>query len=263
MRWQAALALGVLIAAAAGRADDEPPAKKPPSVHDELQRLQGTWQVESWEEGGKPVAAAELKKRAVFFGADAIVFKQDNKVLKAGLVKLDPGKTPRTFTAMTKTPAREEAVLLGVYEFGPDTVTLCFDPAGQTRPTAVKADAKAGFTVAVLRKPKPPADEQIEIVGKYTSEVIDPEGRSQTTEAVIERRGDAYMVVYSKEGRLMFVGTAMRKGDQLSMCWVSNGQTGVSVYKIEKGPKLTGEFTTLAGPGVIGKEVLTPFRRID
>jgi len=172
-------------------------------------------------------------------------------------------KTPRTFNAIVKAPAREESVLLGVYALGPDTLTLCFDPAGQTRPASVKPDAKAGLTVAVLRKPMPAADEQVEIAGKYTSEVVDPDGKSMITEAVVERRGDGYMITYQKDGKLVFVGTAIRKGDQLSMCWMSGGQAGVSVYKIEKGPKLTGEFTTLGGLGVIGKEVMTPFRRID
>jgi uncharacterized protein (TIGR03067 family) len=260
MRWPAALTLGVLLAAAAGRADE--PAKAP-SAHDELQRFQGTWQVESWEEGGKPLPAAELKKRSVFFGANAFVFKKDGKLLQAGTVQLDPGKDPRTFTAIVKAPAREESVLLGVYELGPDTLTLCYDPAGGNRPPAVKPDPKAGLTVAILRRPKPAADEQVDIVGKYRSEVVDPEGKSLVTEAVIERRGDAYLVTYQKDGKLMFIGTAMRKGDQFSMCWMSGGQAGVSVYKIEKGPKLTGEFTTLGGPGVVGKEVMTPYRRID
>jgi uncharacterized protein (TIGR03067 family) len=252
--------MGALLAAAAGRADEP---TKTPSVPEELQRFQGTWQVESWEEGGKPLSAAELKKRSVFFGANAFIFKKDGKVLQAGTVQLDPAKSPRGFTAIVKAPAREESVLLGVYELGPDTLTLCFDPAGQTRPTSVKPDPKAKPTVAVLRRPKPPADVSIDIVGKYTSEVVDPEGKSLVTEAVIERRGDAYLVTYQKDGKLMFVGTAMRTGDLLSMCWMSGGQVGVSTYKIEKGPKLTGEFTTLGGLGVVGKEVMTPFRRID
>lgn len=264
MRWFAALTLGVLTAAAAGRADDEP-ADKAPSVRDELQRFQGTWQVEAWEEGGKPLPADERKKRSVFVGVNAVVFKQDGKVTKAGLLQLDPGKAPRAFTAVVKGPGKgkDEAVLLGVYEFDAGTLTLCFDPTGKERPAGVKPEAKDGMTVAVLRKPKPPADETIDIAGKYRSEVVDPEGKPLVTEAVIERRGDAYLVTYTKDGQLLFVGMAMRKGDQLSMCWVSNGQTGVSVYKIEKGPKLTGEFTTLTGPGVVGKEVMTPFRRID
>jgi hypothetical protein len=59
------------------------------------------------------------------------------------------------------------------------------------------------------------------------------------------------------------VGTALRRGDQLSMAWVSSGQIGVSVYKIERGPKLIGDYATLGGLGVTGREVLTPWKRID
>src|SRR5260221_13542679 len=36
----------------------------------DLQRLQGTWHVEEWQEGGKALAATELKKRSVFFGGN-------------------------------------------------------------------------------------------------------------------------------------------------------------------------------------------------
>jgi uncharacterized protein (TIGR03067 family) len=262
MRWHAALTLGVVFAAAAGRADEP---DKAPSAKDELQRFQGTWQVDSWAEDGKPVPAAELKKRSAFFGADAFVFRTDGKVVQAGTVQLNPAKSPRTLNAIVRAGDRKGSVMLGVYALSADgrSVTLCFDPQGQARPTGLKPDAKAGLTVAVLRRPKPPADEQVEIVGKYTSEVVDPEGKPLVTEAVIERRGDAYLVTYQKDGNLVFVGTAIRKGDQLSMCWVSGGQAGISVYKIEKGPKLTGEFTTLTGIGVVGKEVMIPFRRID
>ena len=47
------------------------------------------------------------------------------------------------------------------------------------------------------------------------------------------------------------------------MAWVSGGQVGVSVYTIEKGPKLVGDYATLAGLGVTGREVLTKWRAID
>jgi hypothetical protein len=143
---------------------------------------------------------------------------------------------------------------------------LCFDPQGQTRPDGFKTDAKAGFTLVTLRKPKPPADEAVNIVGKYRSELTEQGGKLVVTEAVIERRGDAYLVTYTLKEKLLFVGTAIRKGDQLSMCWISSGQAGVSVYKIEKGahgPKLTGEYTMLAGLGVIATEVMTPWRQVD
>ncbi|MDB5309871.1 MAG: hypothetical protein JWO38_4073 [Gemmataceae bacterium] len=260
MRWYAGLILG-LLAAATGRADD--PAKPSPSTKDELQRFQGTWQVEAWEEGGKAVAAGDVKERAVFFGGNVFIFRRGGKVYQAGSVQLDPSKSPRTVNLVVKEGEGKDGVLLGVYALDGDTLKLCFDPQGQTRPGGFKPDAKAGFAVATLRKPKPPADERLEIVGRYRSELVEANGKVVTTEAQIERRGDAYLVTYTQGEKLLFVGTALRKGDQLSMCWVSTGQAGVSMYKIEKGPKLVGEYTTLAGIGVTGKEILTPWREED
>src|SRR5262249_59653390 len=136
-------------------------------------------------------------------------------------------------------------------------------PTGQTGPPGLKPGRKDGFTRGGLQKPKPRADEQLEIVGKYRSELTEPDGKTLTTVAIVERRGDAYQVTYWKDGKLLFLGTGLRRGDQLSLCWLSSGQAGVSVYKIEKGPKLVGEYTVLGGIGVPGREVLTPWREID
>lgn len=251
------LVLGLVLLTTATRADD------PPSARDELQALQGTWQVEGWEEGGKAVAAADLKTRGVFFGGNVFVFRRDGKLHQAGAVQLDPSKTPRTVNLSVKDGVGRDGVMLGVYARTGDTLKLCFDPLGQTRPDGFKPDAKSGFALVTLKKPRPPADEAIDIVGKYRSELADQSGKLVVTEAQIERRGDAYLVTYTLKEKILFVGTAIRKGDQLSMCWISAGQAGVSVYKIEKGPKLTGEYTMLAGLGVIATEVMTPWRDVD
>ena len=54
-----------------------------------------------------------------------------------------------------------------------------------------------------------------------------------------------------------YVGTGIRQGDTLSVAWVNRGSVGVSVYKIEKGPKLVGVYTEVGGAGLVAKEVLT------
>lgn len=289
MPWSAALALAAALAAAGQPPKADPPkpdpkdppkkaAPKPPpkgekadkgdgpAVRDEFQRLQGTWQVEGWAEGG--AEAADAKARGVFVGGNVFVFRRDGKTHQAGVLQLDPAKGPRTFNATVREGAGRDGVLLGIYKFAADadglTLTLCYDPAGQARPADFNPDPAAGCVVVKLRKPKPPADEAVEIAGKYRSELVEATGKTVVTEAVVERRGDAYLVTYTLDGRVLFAGTALRKGGQLSMCWVSgNGQAGVSVYLIEKGPKLVGEYTALAGIGVTGKETLTPWRRID
>src|SRR5688572_27845579 len=82
----------VSILVGSGRADDPP--KKAPTGPELLRQFQGTWLVESWEEGGKAVAEKELKGRGVFFGANVFILRRDGKVFAAGGMQLDPKKTP-------------------------------------------------------------------------------------------------------------------------------------------------------------------------
>lgn len=259
MNRTAALMLGLCLFAV-GRAAE--PEKKSPTAPQEFQRLQGTWKIESWEEGGKAVAAADLKKRELFFGGNVFVFRREGKVHQAGLAKLDPAADPRTIDLNVREGEAKGDSLLGIYSLDGDTLKLCIQP-GEERPESFKPDAKSGAIVVVAKKPKPAVEEAVDIVGKYRSELLEATGKTVVTEAMIERRGDAYMVTYMLGDKTLFVGTALRRGDQLSMSWISSGQIGVSVYKIERGPKLTGEYTTLGGIGATGKEVLTPWKKID
>ncbi len=236
--------------------EDAPP-KIDPAVVRELQKLQGTWKVEAWEEGGKPLAAGELAKRGVFFGANAFVIRRGEKLVQVSLAQIAPAKTPRTMNLAVKEGEGKDGVMLGIYSLDGDTLKLCYDPQGESRPKDFKPGAKAGCILITLKKPKPPADEAVEITGEYRSEMTDAGGKVVVTDVQIERRGDSYLVTYRQEDRILFAGTALRRGNQLSMSWVSAGQTGVSVYKIEGGGKLTGEYTILGGIGMTAKETLT------
>jgi hypothetical protein len=86
MKCIATMALGLLLYSASTAAD---PPKKPPSAADELQRMQGTWKIESWHEDGKPLAAADLKKRELFFGANVLVIRRVGNQDIAGLMIMD------------------------------------------------------------------------------------------------------------------------------------------------------------------------------
>jgi uncharacterized protein (TIGR03067 family) len=256
MRWFFAPLLAALLISPARSQD-------PPNLKSDEHRVQGSWVVESWHDDGKSIPADELKMRTVFFGGPVYMLRRDGKPFQAGTFKFDSTKTPKTFTAVVKDVENKDGILLGVYELSGDTLTLCFDPEGQSRPATLKPGPKSGFSVVVLRKPKPPADEQVEIAGRYRSESFEFNGQSVTSEVYIERRGDSYLMSYRKDGKLVYIGTAIRRGDKLAMCWASAGQVGVSLYLIEKGPKLSGEGAPLGGPGLTGREVLTPWKEID
>jgi uncharacterized protein (TIGR03067 family) len=239
------------------------PDKKAPTPAEDFQRFQGTWQVESWIEAGKELPAADLKKRSVFFGANIFVSRRDGKLFQAGPAQIDPAKSPRTINLTIKEGDGKDGVMLGIYEHSGDTLKFCFDPQGQNRPEKFESDAKSGFTLITLKKPKPEVPEEINIVGKYRSNLVDPQGKTVIAQAQVDRRGDGYVVTYTREDKLLYIGTALRRGNQLSMAWVSSSQAGVSVYTIEPGPKLVGDYTILGSIGVVGREVLTPWKQID
>src|SRR5262245_55017286 len=100
------------------KADDPP--KKAPTAAEELQRLQGTWHVEAWEESGKALEPAELKKRGVFFGANILILSRDSKAFQASTVQLDPGKSPRTVNFSVKQGEGKDGVMLGIYSLEGD-----------------------------------------------------------------------------------------------------------------------------------------------
>jgi hypothetical protein len=83
------------------------------------------------------------------------------------------------------------------------------------------------------------------------------DGSKHVAEATIDRRGDAYFVIYRKGKGIAYVGVGIRKGDIFCMSWANQGQIGVTVYQIESGPRLVGLYTQLAGPGLLGQETLT------
>ncbi|MFO0925993.1 MAG: hypothetical protein U0736_03015 [Gemmataceae bacterium] len=58
-------------------------------------------------------------------------------------------------------------------------------------------------------------------------------------------------------GGVAYLGMGIRQGDTLSVAWANRGTVGLSVYQIEKGPKLTGVYTELGGPGIVATETLT------
>jgi hypothetical protein len=102
-----------------------------------------------------------------------------------------------------------------------------------------------------------PAGEQPDLSGAYQSESTEIDGSKHTADAIIERMGDSYLVTYRKNEAVAFIGIGIRKGDVFCMSWVSQGQAGITLYAIEKGHRLVGQYTRLGGPGILSVEVLT------
>jgi hypothetical protein len=147
--------------------------------------------------------------------------------------------------------------MLGIYELAGGTLRVCLDPDGQQRPKDFKAGAGSGLTLWVCKPARPAAAGQVDILGAYESQKVAEDGSTFTTQVTIERRGNAYQLTYRSGPAVIFVGIGLREGDRLSMSWSSQELVGISVYQIEKGPKLVGRFTQLGGIGFVGRETLT------
>jgi uncharacterized protein (TIGR03067 family) len=241
----------------------QPPPESPreKASRQELQRLQGTWKFESLEEDGMKVAADELKERTLFVGGNVFLVRRGHTVVQAGGLQVDPSKTPRTVNAMVRLGQHKGEVMLGIYALDGDTLRLCIDVEGQDRPREFKSSAGSKRLIAVCKRVRP-KNEELEITGTYRSESIQEDGTKYTAEAVIDRIGDAYTVTYKKGPVVAYVAVGVRQGDTFSIAWLNRGQVGITLYRIEQGPRLVGQYTHLGGAGILSQETLTRAKKL-
>lgn len=101
----------------------------------DLKQFQGTWQVESKEIGGMKVPVEALTGWTVKYDGDKAVVLLKGKVFRAGTIKLDPSKTPKTIDFTITEGDTKGRVMLGVYKIDGDILKVCFDYEGKKRPT--------------------------------------------------------------------------------------------------------------------------------
>jgi uncharacterized protein (TIGR03067 family) len=222
----------------------------------ELEKLQGTWTFDSYEEGGKKTPAAELKEKRMFFGANQFIVKKGEELLQVGSLKLDPIDGHRDIDATVVAGPNKGNTMRGIYSLKDNVLKVCIDPEGNERPKEFKTTPESGFYLAVYKRVIP-TGEEIDITGHYKAESVQFNGEKQIADVEIKRLGDCYLVKWSKGILDAYVGIGLRKGEVLAVCWANQGQVGACLYRIEKGPQLVGEWTMLGGAGVVQRETLT------
>lgn len=103
------------------------------------------------------------------------------------------------------------------------------------------------------------ADAQVPLLtGTWRAEGTNPDGRPYRSVVQIEQDGDTYVLRWlERAGLPVGVGIGMVRGEWLSVSYLSGRQLGVVVYRIEKGPTLTGEWTVLGADGSLYPETLS------
>lgn len=221
-------------------------------------RLQGTWDLVSLEQAGEKVADAAVRGRALTIGGQSYMVRQGNAVLQAGVISTPAAGDKRVVNVTILQGQDSGSFLLGIYQLADDTLTLCFDAGGVNRPNDIRSAEGGKQSVAVYKRRKAAKGGADDLAGVYISQSDDGTGRSAKGQAIIERQGDAYQVIYQSGGGIAFVGVGVREGDVFSVCWRNQGQFGISVYRVEKGRMMRGRYTILGGNGQINEESLTP-----
>jgi uncharacterized protein (TIGR03067 family) len=105
----------------------------------EAKKFQGTWTFESSVTGGEELPADDLKMFVVTFDGDKHTVKKGDEVIQVGTQVLDLSKSPKTIDVTMLEGPHKGTVMLGIYEIDGDTLKVCFDPEGKTRPTEFKS----------------------------------------------------------------------------------------------------------------------------
>ena len=117
-------------------------AAPPPSPKTDLERLQGTWYLDSAMKGGNVLPKDVARETSIVFKGNKFSFPgpADYATSKTGTIKLDETKTPKQMDATST----ENEVMLGIYKVDANGYKVCFAPAGKPRPTEFTSTPENG-----------------------------------------------------------------------------------------------------------------------
>jgi hypothetical protein len=122
-------------------------------------------------------------------------------------------------------------------------------------------------TAKVNTRADQPGDREVlDITGYYTCSGKETNGSRYTGIAVITKVKEIYVVQWTVGIGSTFLGVGIRQGNSLSVSWAQPADKGVvrgiNVYRIDKGPMLTGRWATLPGDGELKTETLTYLKKL-
>lgn len=103
-------------------------------------------------------------------------------------------------------------------------------------------------------------DKDIALDGVYRSEGVNPDGTKYRGTVEIAKDDQTYLVRWLAR-QVTSIGIGIVKGDVLAVSYYTGTNIGVALYRIEKGPRLTGEWTVLGADGLRYPETLTKMGR--
>jgi len=133
--------LGLLLAACSRQAPEAAATPKPEPKTD-LERLQGTWYLDSAMKDGNVLPKDKAIDTSIVFKGNTFRFpgSAEYATSKEGTIKLDETKTPKQMDAIST----GNEVMLGIYAIDANGYKVCFAPPGKPRPTDFTSTAQNG-----------------------------------------------------------------------------------------------------------------------
>ena len=116
-----------------------------------------------------------------------------------------------------------------------------------------------GVAIAVLLSSlaAPSTAAEIDIAGLYNCEGTNPNGTTYRSVVEIIKNDQTYRVTWTMGERNASIGIGIVRDGLLAVSYYANGNLGVIVYRIKKGPQLAGEWTVLGADDELFPETLT------
>ena len=130
-------------------------AAGPKDAKKELDRLQGTWVMESLEIDGQVLPEDKIKGTTLVIKGDRYIVKVKDQSFETTF-KLDPAKKPKAIDMYFATsPAEAPKLAKGIYELDGDTLKLCrYQAPEKARPTQFGSWPDTGLFVVVWKRQK-------------------------------------------------------------------------------------------------------------
>jgi uncharacterized protein (TIGR03067 family) len=130
-----------------GLAQDKP---KDAVLRRELAQFQGQWDVVAHVSRGE---LQKVDKMTLTFEGEKVIFQGDGRRV-TGMIKLNPGKTPREIDlTFAEGPVKGET-MPGIYQFAEGSLTLCFGRPGAARPGEFASTESTKTVLYTLKRAK-------------------------------------------------------------------------------------------------------------
>jgi uncharacterized protein (TIGR03067 family) len=116
--------------------------------------IQGTWLASAAEIGGKPFPE-EVRKSIKLTLKDGKYTVTLGNSRDQGTIKLDPSAKPKALDITGTDGPNKGRTILAIYALNGDTLTICYDLSGKSRPTEFKTTEGSQLFLVTYQREKP------------------------------------------------------------------------------------------------------------